>query len=110
METMCTYYSSPAIHCQLLTHTKDLISADPDTHGAMFVPVILGSDKTTVSVATGQHEYHPVYLSVGNIQNHLRRAHKDALVLIGFLPIPKGNHSITLEAHFSQSTRCPEGY
>ncbi|KAF9790606.1 hypothetical protein BJ322DRAFT_1104263 [Thelephora terrestris] len=68
----------------------DLISVDRDTHGAIFIPVILGSDKTTVSVATGQNEYHPVYLSVGNVHNHLRRAHKDALVLIGFLPIPKG--------------------
>ena len=57
----------------------------------MFVPVILGSDKTTVSVATGQHVYHPVYLSVGNVHNCIRRAHKDALVLIAFLPIPKGN-------------------
>lgn len=56
----------------------------------MFIPIILGSDKTTVSVATGQHEYHPIYLSVGNVHNHFRRAHKDALVLIGFLPIPKG--------------------
>lgn len=56
----------------------------------MFVPVILGSDKTTVSVATGQNDFHPLYLSIGNVQNHIRRAHKDALVLIGFLPIPKG--------------------
>ena len=63
---------------------------DPTTHGAMFVPIILGSDKTTVSVATGQHVYHPVYLSVGNVHNRIRRAHKAALVLIGFLPVPKG--------------------
>lgn len=56
----------------------------------MFVPVILGSDKTTVSVATGQNDFHPLYLSIGNVQNHIRHAHKDALVLIGFLPIPKG--------------------
>jgi hypothetical protein len=74
----------------LILLQQDLISNDPDTHGAVFVPVILGSDKTTVSVATGQHEYHPLYLSIGNVRNHLRRAHKDALVLIGFLPIPKG--------------------
>ena len=57
----------------------------------MFVLVILGSDKTTVSVATGQHEYYPIYLSIGNIHNNILRAHKNALVLIGFLPIPKGN-------------------
>jgi hypothetical protein len=56
----------------------------------MFVPVILGSDKTTVSVATGQNDFHPVYISIGNVQNHIRRAHKNVLVLLGFLPIPKG--------------------
>lgn len=75
----------------------------------MFVPIILGSDKTTVSVATGQHAYHPVYLSVGNVHNRIRRAHKDALVLIGFLPIPKGSYllrcstiptrSLTIDRH-----------
>jgi hypothetical protein len=63
---------------------------DSTTHGSMFVPIILGTDKTTVSVATGQHVFHPVYLSVGNVHNRIRRAHKNALVLIGFLPIPKG--------------------
>ena len=56
----------------------------------MFIPIILGSDKTTVSVATGQNDFHPVYLSIGNVQNHIQRAHKNALVLIGFPPIPKG--------------------
>jgi hypothetical protein len=65
---------------------KDIIATDADTHGSMFVPMILGSDKTTVSIATGQQEYHPVYLSVGNVHNYLQWAHKDALVLIGFLP------------------------
>lgn len=61
----------------------------------MFVPIILGSDKTTVSVATGQNEFYPLYLSIGNVQNHIRRAHKNALVLIAFLPIPKGQyHSV----------------
>ena len=67
---------------------------DPTMHGSMFVPVILGTDKTTISVATGQHSYHPVYLSIGNVHNSLRKAHKDTLVLIGFLPIPKGEISL----------------
>ncbi|KAJ3497906.1 hypothetical protein NMY22_g19653 [Coprinellus aureogranulatus] len=66
-----------------------LAKSDPDLHGAMFAPVVLGSDKTTVSVATGQNEYYPLYASVGNAQNHLRRAHKGAVSLIGFLSIPK---------------------
>jgi Plavaka transposase len=55
----------------------------------MFVPVILGSDKTTVSVATGQNEYYPLYAGIGNVQNHVRRAHRNALAVIAFLAIPK---------------------
>lgn len=54
------------------------------------MPVILGSDKTTVSVATGQNEYYPLYLSLGNVTNGVRRAHRNAVVVIGFLAIPKG--------------------
>ncbi|KAF9780982.1 hypothetical protein BJ322DRAFT_1112371 [Thelephora terrestris] len=68
----------------------DQIATDATTHGSMFIPIILGSDKTTVSVATGQHSYHPVYLSVGKVHNRLQQAHRAALVLISFLPIPKG--------------------
>lgn len=55
----------------------------------MFAPVILGSDKTTVSVATGQNEYYPLYAGIGNAQNHVRRAHRNALTVVGFLAIPK---------------------
>lgn len=60
----------------------------------MFVPVVLGSDKTTVSVATGQNEYYPLYASIGNAQNQVRRAHRNALSLIGFLAIPKSKWSL----------------
>ena len=67
----------------------NLITNDPDTHGTLLVPIILGSDKTTVSVATGQNEYYPVYLSIGNVRNNVRRAHRNAVVLLGFLAIPK---------------------
>jgi hypothetical protein len=57
--------------------------------GSMLVPIILGADKTTVSVATGNTEYHPVYLSPGNVHNSMRRAHRDAMVPVAFLAIPK---------------------
>jgi hypothetical protein len=60
----------------------------------MLCPIILGSDKTTVSVATGNVEYHPLYLSIGNVHNAVRRAHRNAVIPIGFLAIPKGG-SIT---------------
>ncbi|KAG2104633.1 hypothetical protein BD769DRAFT_1630825 [Suillus cothurnatus] len=67
----------------------DKISEDPDTHGSTFVPVILGSDNTTVSVATGQNDYYPLYASIGNVQNNVRRAHRNAVAVIGFLAMPK---------------------
>ncbi|KAH9014753.1 hypothetical protein EDB85DRAFT_2076425 [Lactarius pseudohatsudake] len=67
----------------------DTISQDKKTHGSMFVPIIAGSDKTTVSVATGHQEYHPVYVSLGNIVNTARRGHGNGVVPIAFLPIPK---------------------
>lgn len=73
----------------LLDIIKDLIAEDTNTHGSMFVPIILGSDKTTVSVATGNNEYWPVYGSIGNIHNNVRRAHRNGVVLLGFLVIPK---------------------
>ena len=55
----------------------------------MLVPVTSGSDKTTVSVATGHQEYHPVYQSPGNISNIARRAHGNGVLPVAFLPIPK---------------------
>ncbi|PSR88458.1 hypothetical protein PHLCEN_2v5138 [Hermanssonia centrifuga] len=67
----------------------DLIARDIDSHGAMFCPFILGSDKTTVSVATGQNDYYPLYMSLGNIWNNVRRAHCNAVIVIAFLAIPK---------------------
>ncbi|KAH9046933.1 hypothetical protein EDB84DRAFT_1586692 [Lactarius hengduanensis] len=39
----------------------------------MLVPIILGSDKTTVSVATGHNKYYPVYMSIGNVWNNFRK-------------------------------------
>jgi hypothetical protein len=56
----------------------------------MLVPVIAGSDKTTVSVATGHQEYHPVYVSIGNLTNTARQVHGNGVLQVAFLPIPKG--------------------
>ena len=68
---------------------QDIITGDPETIGSTFVPIILGSDKTTVSVATGNNEYYPLYLSIGNVHNNVRCAHRDAVTIIGFLAMPK---------------------
>ncbi|KAI0808970.1 hypothetical protein BC629DRAFT_1480632 [Irpex lacteus] len=66
------------------------IAKNPAMQGAMLCPVISGADKTTVSVATGQTEYHPVYASCGNLKNAMRRAHREGVVPVAFLAIPKG--------------------
>jgi len=64
-------------------------SAPGTTKGAMYCPIILGSDKTTVSVATGHVEYHPLYLSIGNPHNTIQCAHRNSVIPIAFLAIPK---------------------
>ncbi|KAI6032342.1 hypothetical protein BKA83DRAFT_4046649 [Pisolithus microcarpus] len=78
----------------------DNIARDPSTHGSTFIPVILGSDKTTVSVATGQNDYWPVYLSIGNIHNNVRRAHRNGVELLAFLAIPKAAKKYTDDPTF----------
>jgi hypothetical protein len=95
------------IFCYLLSYsTQDEIANDPDTHGATFVPIVLGSDKTTVSVGTGNNEYYPLYVSFGNVRNNVRRAHQDAVSITAFLAIPKSmftvEHPIFLLTLFQQ--------
>lgn len=91
-----------------IPNPQDIILEDEDTHGSVFVPLILGSDKTMVSVGTGNNEYYPLYLSIGNVQNNVRRGHQDALVLIAFLAIPKsGCHTLSLRT-CPDPTKLPE--
>ncbi|KAG2030481.1 hypothetical protein BDR03DRAFT_936643 [Suillus americanus] len=78
---------------------SNTLANDPDCHGAMFVPVILGSDKTTVSMATGQNDFYPLYISTGNLHNNAHHAHKESVSLVGFLSIPQTerDHDMTDE-------------
>lgn len=85
-QAVCALKLYPSL---LLTKLQDIIAEDPVTHGCMFVPTVAGSNGTIVSIATRQNEYHPLYLSIGNVQNQVRRAWRGALVLIGFLATPK---------------------
>ncbi|KAI9429761.1 hypothetical protein H4582DRAFT_1826008, partial [Lactarius indigo] len=66
-----------------------IFAADPGTEGAMYCLLILGSDETTVSVATGHVQYHPVYMSIGNVHNTVRQVHRNAVIPIAFLAIPR---------------------
>ncbi|KAE9386188.1 hypothetical protein BT96DRAFT_1086980 [Gymnopus androsaceus JB14] len=81
------------------------IYEDPETGGenvagAMYCLIILGADKTTVSVATGHVEYHPLYLSIGNLHNSARRGHRNGVIPIGFLAIPKADRKYNNDNNF----------
>jgi Plavaka transposase len=76
-----------------------MIACDPSTRGAMLVPVIAGSDKTTVSVATGHQEYHPVYISPGIFTNTAHHRHGNAVLPVAFLPIPKSMSYLSFHFH-----------
>ncbi|KAH9978484.1 hypothetical protein BJV77DRAFT_1062733 [Russula vinacea] len=86
----------------------DTIAEEISNHGAMFVPVVAGSDKTTVSVATGHQEYHPVYMSLGNLTNIVRRSHGSAVLPVAFLPIPKVSKKYRKSANYQ--TFCRQMY
>ncbi|KAF8156943.1 hypothetical protein B0H34DRAFT_711270 [Crassisporium funariophilum] len=81
----------------------DTIPEDPRTHGSMLVPIVAGSDKTTVSVATGHQEYHPVYQSPGIHTNTACRGHGNSVLPVAFLPIPK-------RMTVPEVVRCPDGH
>lgn len=77
----------------ILKTLQDILAHDVENHGATFCPVILGSDKTTMSVATGQNKYYPLYISNGLIHNNVRWAHVNGVSLLAFLAIPKSTYS-----------------
>ncbi|KAJ7600215.1 hypothetical protein C8J56DRAFT_999638 [Mycena floridula] len=81
-------------------HSNEIYTADKSTKGAMYCPVISGSDKPTVSVATGHVEYHPLYLSIGNPHNNVRRAHRGAVAIGAFFAIPKADRKYDKDTDF----------
>ncbi|KAG6825409.1 hypothetical protein H0H92_003787 [Tricholoma furcatifolium] len=72
--------------------------------GATLVPVILSSDKTSLTNFSSDKQAYPVYLAIGTTAAEIRRqpsAH--AMVLVGYIPVCK------LEC-FSAKRRSVEGY
>ncbi|KAJ7657538.1 hypothetical protein B0H17DRAFT_1171932 [Mycena rosella] len=72
-------------------HSDRIYTDDPSTEGSMYHASIFRKRQTTVSVATGDVEYHPGYISLGNIHNSLRRGHRNGVVPFVFLAIPKSD-------------------
>ncbi|KAG1782102.1 hypothetical protein EV702DRAFT_1177148 [Suillus placidus] len=84
----CEYSVSKDEHCyqdfmsgDWAWQQADIIATDPDALSATFVPIILGSDKTTVSVGTGNNEYYPLYLSIGNVRNNILETFKNPILM-----------------------------
>ncbi|KAI5999520.1 Zn-finger domain-containing protein [Pisolithus albus] len=72
--------------------------------GAVVAPVILSSDKTCLSLFSGDKKAWPVYLTIGNISKDMRwQVSAHATVLIGYLPVS------SLEC-FQKKTRSLAGY
>ncbi|KAG6823314.1 hypothetical protein H0H92_010626, partial [Tricholoma furcatifolium] len=72
--------------------------------GATVVPVILSSDKTSLTNFSGDKQAYPVYAAIGTTEFEIRRQpSKHAMTLIGYIPVSK------LEC-FSPERRSIEGY
>ncbi|KAI9455985.1 hypothetical protein HD554DRAFT_2207366 [Boletus coccyginus] len=83
----------------------ELIAQDLDTRGATFAPIVLGSDKTTVSVGTGNTEYYLLYISLGNVHNNVRHSHSGVVTILAFLAIPKTDSAHKDNADFHHFRR-----
>ncbi|KAF8890348.1 hypothetical protein CPB85DRAFT_1377935 [Mucidula mucida] len=91
-------------------HADTIYAEDPSNEGAMVVYIVLGSDKTTVSVGTGNVEYWPLYLSISNLHNSARRGHRNGVVPIGFLAIPKGDRPLKAAMTTPVIRLCSDGH
>lgn len=69
--------------------TQDRLHSE-GREGMTVLPLIFSSDKTQLSAFSGDKTAYPVYLTLGNIPNHIRRKPSmHAQILVGYLPTSK---------------------
>lgn len=74
----------------MFTSQNLIYKENPEANkGAMYCSIILGADKTMVSVAIGHVKYHPLYISLSNFHGSLQCTHHNTVILIGILAISK---------------------
>ena len=57
--------------------------------GDTLVPIIIASDKTSVTHHTGGLKMHPIFITIGNIQSDIRmQATSHAWRCVAFMPVP----------------------
>jgi hypothetical protein len=67
--------------------------------GSTIIPVLLGSDKTHLTVLAGDKKAWPLYLSIGNIPSQIRNALKQqAWALIGYIPVVHFEDNVDLQS------------
>ena len=77
--------------------------------GAALIPIILGSDKTRLTILGGNKEAWPLYLSIGNIPSNIRNLlFTKTWVLLAYIPVVcfEGKHSKALQAHYFHQCAC----
>ncbi|THX70243.1 Piwi-domain-containing protein [Aureobasidium pullulans] len=76
--------------------TQEKISQDRRGGGATIVPLIVASDKTMLTLQSGDLAAHAVFLSIGNLRASARHSNeRPGSILLGLIPIVKEGDAIT---------------
>ncbi|TFK59866.1 hypothetical protein BDN72DRAFT_872993 [Pluteus cervinus] len=68
------------------------VALDSNEEGGTIVPVLISSDKTTLTMFGGKQAY-PIYMTIGNVPKEIRRKPRHhAQILVGYLPIASLEH------------------
>ncbi|KAF7799077.1 hypothetical protein EIP86_010307 [Pleurotus ostreatoroseus] len=62
--------------------------------GGTVIPLIFATDKTELTLFSGDHSAYPLYMTIGTIDEDLRaRPSSHAWILVGYLPVAKLNNT-----------------